>query len=909
MTFFSAGTNGNNFTALAWNNNNLFFQNYTSGSQVTATSTAVFRDPSAWYHVVLAIDTTQATAADRAKIYVNGVQQAGFSGSSFSLNQQFWINFTYRHTLSARSLSSIDSYTGQYMAEINFVDGQALTPSSFGATDKDGNWSPISYTGTYGQNGFYIKGDATSTSAGAITTTSSTWDQYLKRSDNATGWASSSITIEKYPYSYSFNASNFQAGSWGADFSFTLPNEPNPNATPAYIQFNFTDGTQRMFFGTGGNIPSVNAFTAGQATASNGRLVWDPVARTLSENTSSYGGSVSVNSTYTGKILLSIGVYGGFSGGSGTLGYTSLYQNNRFIFGTDYSGNQNNFTPYNLDLNSGPTYDSMIDVPEDQSDGTANNRGNYCTLNPLTFWNSIGGGSLTNGNLTLTADSGNNRDTRAWGTMGVSTGKWYFESTINTVDSTYMSIGVSNYILGANTGFSYGSQWIYHSDGNKVNSANPADTGTSYGNTYTTNDIIGVAVDMDNGKIWFSKNGTWQASGDPVAGTNAAYTNLTSTTVYPFTYQWTAGSQQSPNFGQRPFTYTPPTGFKTLNTFNLPEPTIKQPNKHFDVTSYTGTGSSRSITGFNFAPDFVWMKSRSYSYGNGLFDTLRGVTRSLQSQDTALEETRANDLTAFNSDGFTVGNGTNVNLNSSNTYTAFAWSAGGANTTNTNGSVTSIVRANPTAGFSIVSWTGTGSVVTVGHGLNAVPRMIIVKRRSGSGTSNWSTYHASIGNTGGLNFNTTDTTVTNSGFWNNTDPTSSVFTMGTYESNNGAAFIAYCFADIPGYSAYGSYVGNGSADGPFIYTGFRPAWIITKSTTLATGASVWVVADNRRLGYNADNATINANETAVENNSQRLDILSNGFKQRTSPTSSNGVGQTYIWFAIAEMPFKYSRAR
>lgn len=156
MTFFSAGADGNNFTAFAWNNNNLFFQNYTSGSQVTATSTAVFRDPSAWYHVVLAIDTTQATAADRAKLYVNGVQQAGFSGASFTQNQQFWINFTYGHRVGSRQLSSADSFTDQYMSEVNFVDGTQLTPSSFGTTDAYGIWQPIPYTGAYGTNGFYL---------------------------------------------------------------------------------------------------------------------------------------------------------------------------------------------------------------------------------------------------------------------------------------------------------------------------------------------------------------------------------------------------------------------------------------------------------------------------------------------------------------------------------------------------------------------------------------------------------------------------------------------------------------------------------------------------------------------------------------------------------------------------------
>ena len=739
---FGMGTSGTNYARIGFYGNYLWILDYpgSTGLDLSTNTFQYFRDPAAWYHLVVVVDTTQATNTNRVKVYVNNTQipTSAISSPTWpSQNYQTLINSNVTHY---HGLVSQDYSTGfdGYMCEVNFIDGQALTPSSFASNDKDGNWTPISYAGTYGQNGFYL---------------------------------------------------------------------------------NFKDATS-----------------------------------------------------------------------TSTIGY-------------DYSGNGNNWSATGFNLTTAnTTYDSTIDVPSDQAGANSTlHRGNFCVLNSVIKGEGAIGTefNIKNGNLTYIATAG-----EMWvggaGTIGVSSGKWYYECVYTQIDGGAVAgwtmsqsprhVGTGAYgAAGDDTGIGFGSDGSVYTQGAATSKTNSG---------FTTNDILGLAIDIDARTMTLYKNGS------SIGG---------AATIDVGTY-WPGVSgyrnfNVSANFGQRPFSYTPPAGYLPLNTYNLPVPAIKYPNRYFDVTSYTGTGSSRSITGFNFAPDFVWMKSRSYAYGNGLFDTLRGVTRSLQSQDTGLEETRANDLTAFNSDGFTVGNGTNVNLNSSNTYTAFAWSAGGANTTNTNGSVTSIVRANPTAGFSIVSWTGTGSVVTVGHGLNSAPRMIIVKRRSGVGTSNWSTYHASIGNTGGLNFNTTDTTVTNSGFWNNTSPTSSVFTMGTYESTNGAAFIAYCFADIPGYSAYGSYVGTGTADGPFIYTGFRPAWIITKSTTLASGASVWVVADNRRLGYNADNATINANETAVENNSQRLDILSNGFKQRTTPTSSNGVGQTYIWFAIAEMPFKYSRAR
>jgi hypothetical protein len=599
--------------------------------------------------------------------------------------------------------------------------------------------------------------------------------------------------------------------------------------------------------------------------------------------------------------------------------------------GSDYSGNGNNWTLNNFNVSTAnTTYDIMIDVPEDQAG--ANNRGNYCTLNPLTFWNSIGGGSLTNGNLTLTADSGNNRDTRAWGTMGVSTGKWYYETTVNAVDSIYMSIGVSNYILGANTGFSYGSQWIYHSDGNKVNSANPADTGTSYGNTYTTNDIIGVAVDMDNGKIWFSKNGTYQASGDPVAGTNAAFTNLTSTTVYPFAYHWSAGSQQSPNFGQRPWAYAPPAGYKALCTTNLPEPTIKQPNKYMDTVLYTGDGTtSKTVSGLNFQPDLVWIKARSQTYRHSVFDVLRGFGQHLQPSFTDAENTVGTTVgTSFflgaTSTGFTVGvptSGTysgNLGTNENGTtYVGWNWKAGDSTVTNTSGSISSQVRANPTAGFSIATYTGNGTGgATVGHSLGVTPSMVIVKKRSG--IADWPVQHISLGPNASLRLNGTDAT-TNEPWWNSTAPSSTVFTLGNSNTinQNGETFVAYCFAPIAGYSAFGSYTGNGSTNGPFVHTGFRPKFIMIKCSSTGGTSYNWALIDSVRSYANVGNHTLAANlsdssssfGTGVDvfGSANMIDLLSNGFKIRDTGVFANSTGANYIYMAFAEAPFKYARSR
>ena len=309
------------------------------------------------------------------------------------------------------------------------------------------------------------------------------------------------------------------------------------------------------------------------------------------------------------------------------------------------------------------------------------------------------------------------------------------------------------------------------------------------------------------------------------------------------------------------------------------------------------------------------MKSRSYAYGNALFDTIRGVTRSLQSQDTAAEETRANDLTAFNSDGFTVGSGTNVNQ-TSNTYISWAWNAGGSNTTNTSGTITSIVRANPTAGFSIVTWTGSGAAGTVGHGLGTTPAMIIIKNRTTSSTQ-WVTWHQSLSGataTDGayIYLNSTAAASTTTVFYNGSQISSSVFGLRGNNSNVNASpdnYIAYCWAPIAGFSSFDSYTGNGSTDGPFIYTGFRPKYIMVKCSTATEG---WYMWDTSRDTYNSTKLILQAHaatgELGTSVDTYAIDILSNGFKLKQANVG-NQSGQTMIYAAFAEFPFKTTLAR
>jgi hypothetical protein len=335
------------------------------------------------------------------------------------------------------------------------------------------------------------------------------------------------------------------------------------------------------------------------------------------------------------------------------------------------------------------------------------------------------------------------------------------------------------------------------------------------------------------------------------------------------------------------------------------------------ATTYTGTGASltvaNTVNGTNFQPDLVWVKSRSAATDHKLTDVVRGVTKALISDTTGAETTDTNGLTAFGSTGFTLGTDTTYN-NSAATYVAWQWKANGAGVTNTSGSITSTVSANTTAGFVVVTFTGTGANATVGHGLGVAPSMVIVKDRTAARTGyQWPVWHTSLGGgTKALFLNVTDATATDTVYWNSTVPTSSVFSVGTWGGVNysGDNFVAYCFSAVAGYSAFGSYTGNGSTDGPFVYTGFRPRFILIKCSSNSTSSTVWTIFDTSRSPYNASVNELYPNLSAAEGvDSSGIDILSNGFKPKRNSEYANLSGWTYIYYAVAENPFKYSSAR
>jgi len=458
--------------------------------------------------------------------------------------------------------------------------------------------------------------------------------------------------------------------------------------------------------------------------------------------------------------------------------------------------------------------------------------------------------------------------------------------------------GLSTYLGGQNNGYS-----VYAANGQKYTGAIGNQT---YMATPPTSTTITVAFDADTNELYFGADGNW---GDGSGNTNqtfanaaVAYTVPTGKTYYP-AISFNGGNAFA-NFGQRPFDHTPPTGYKALNAANLPVPTIKDGTEYFNTVLWTGNSSTQAITGVGFQPDFVWGKARSVGYAHNLFDAVRGATKSLVSSSTAAEITLSG-LTSFDSDGFTLGSNLDLNL-TTHTYVAWNWKANGSGSANTDGTISSTVSVNAEAGFSIVSYTGSGANATIGHGLGAAPSMMIVKNRDRN--ASWAIYHGSLGATKVLQFDT-NSAFTDSTSWNNTSPTSSVFTIGTANSVNASTedIIAYCFAEVEGYSKFGSYTGNGSSTaGTFVSLPFKPAFLIMKKSS---GSDNWEMKDNTRDPENPVDSSLFPSAASAESTGRNIDFLSNGFKHYNANGNTNENGQTYIYMAFAEMPFKYANAR
>jgi hypothetical protein len=566
--------------------------------------------------------------------------------------------------------------------------------------------------------------------------------------------------------------------------------------------------------------------------------------------------------------------------------------------GYDKSSKGNNWTCNNISLTAGVTYDHMTDVPGNS----------YATLNPLDSK-----ATLSNGNLTSTA-GGSNQDTRT--TFAMTTGKWYWEAKAETIATGNATprVGVANSAESLTVGGGQSvNSWILFmcNDGSAGGKTQYNSSQSGSYSAITTSDVCTFAYDADSGKLWMGKAGTYVGGGDPAAGTSPSYSGVTGP-VFPFVNDYS--SSCSLNFGQRPFAYTPPTGFLALCQENLPTPAtaVLNPREHFDVVTRSGTDATTSITGIQFAPDLVWIKARSTAYSHRLLDRLRGATKELSSDTTGAEATDTGGLTAFNSDGYSLGASGYVN-SLGNTFVDWLFKAGGTGVTNTAGSITSTVSANTDLGFSIVTYTGTGANATVGHGLGVAPKMVIVKQRNGS-TYDWHVWHSAFttaSNTDYLTLNTTGAKGWNGSLslWNSTTPSSTVISLGSFAGSNGSTqtYVAYCFTDTDLIKTF-SYTGNGSADGPYVHLGGKARWVLVKGSTVATS---WVLYDTARNTYNVADLALYPSLSAVEDTAPGdFDIDALGFKVRGGAgTSVNNNAETYIGIAIMDVCGKFALAR
>tara|TARA_B100001939_G_scaffold238502_1_gene205868 strand:+ start:672 stop:3125 length:2454 start_codon:yes stop_codon:yes gene_type:complete len=592
----------------------------------------------------------------------------------------------------------------------------------------------------------------------------------------------------------------------------------------------------------------------------------------------------------------------------GTNGFRLKFDDNssNAALGNDSSGNDNDWTVNNLSVASGTGNDSLIDTPTNYTVDSGNAGGNYCTWNPLQ----TSAATLSNGNLDLTS-------TGVLGcrsTFAASSGKWYFEVTCLATGGGG-SVGVMDYDEAFATGDpgnkSYGWGFINTpSNSNFTKKHNNSASTMSSPGALAVGDVFGVAYDLDSGKIWFSKNGTY-GEGDPSAGTGASYTNL-SGRVGPAAGNGSSAVAWAINAGQRSFSYTPPTNFLSLCTQNLPDPTIADGSTAFDIALYTGTRANQVLT-FGMQPDFVWAKNRSTTaYNHVLTDSVRGAQKVIFSNLNNAEQT-SNSIIDWDYGTNQVQLGDyGQSSETGDSYVAWAWDAGSSTVSNTDGSITSSVRANASAGFSIVTYTGNGTAgATVGHSLNAAPELVLYKTRDSA--IDWIVYHeyANASPAGGALFlnKTNGFFAGGAQYFNNTKPSSSVLTLGTNTgvNTNNDDYVAYCLAPVDQFSAFGVYTGNGSTDGTFVYTGFRPRWIMYKPSNRA--ATDWVVWDTERNPYNIASNYLLANSSNAEGSVDVLDILSNGFKLRVTSTGNNGSGDEIIYAAFAEHPFKTARAR
>jgi len=873
----------------------LTYYNEAGGVAIQLITTQVFRDPHSWYHLVVVQDTTQATASDRAKMYLNGSEITAFNTAQYNIAQNGDGTLFDADTLDIGQAST--QFWDGYLSEYCYIDGTALTETSFGEYNTNGVWRPIDVAASLATNltlssvaqgaGTAI-GDMTNTTAG--NSLAAAFDGIFGGNDGANNASKRTSVTDA-----------FVGKDWGSGVTKVITGFSTRDVNNAGY---FDDTSEGRFYLYGSN--------SAPSTYNDGTLLYtgDLFNSTIAAqehyhfDTENFDTSTAYRyhwvalvptSTVTNVRMAELYFYED-GGNFGTNGFYLDFAASGDL-GNDVSGNANDFTT------SG--------APTQSSDTPTNNSATLTTIDGS-------GATFSNGNLVVGSNTTNSYK-GGTGCIGLApgSGSWYVEALCTGATGSNKEYvfgaatndtdkSVAGYFPGSAT-YSNDDEHGYYSGSGGIVYNGSSSTGSV--GTYGDGNTVALRFDMDvtTPTCKFYVNDTLKHTANLTVGK----------TYYPHFNTQDLNLTFTVNFGTTSFTYTLPTGHLAINTTNLPAPTIADPSAHFQVTTYTGDGVAIGSGGqeinqsgnSTFQPDFVWIKNSSASTADHwAFDAIRGATKYLEISDSTAETTDTESLTSFDADGFTVGSDPFVN-NSGDNHVAWCWKANGSGSSNSDGSITSTVSANQTSGFSIVTYTGNSSASTVGHGLGVAPAMIIVKKRSGT-ANDWAVWNKNLSVDQILLLNSTAAAYDPAdNDFQDTAPTSSVFyitaTNGRTNSS-GEDFVAYCFAEVEGFSKFGSFTGNGSTtDGPFIYTGFKPAFFMWKRTDSGTNGD-WTMMDNKRDPVNMVERNLRANSTIADDTGEAdLDFVSNGIKHRGGVSARfNQNGANYIYAAFAETPFQ-----
>jgi hypothetical protein len=806
-------------------------------------SPQAYRDPSAWYHIVIS----------SSSCWINNQGVGGYGSTVIPFSN---LNFGFDGS----------NYFNGYLADFYYVDGAALTPTSFGKFDSNGNWVPTAYTGSgvnipvysqytptgsvfgdmndYGFASNAFNGNTNQNGASVTTAYGSGTIKYIGKVFSSAQPISRVDVYGTNDYGYD--------GSGSTSITISVYGK---SSTPT----NSTDGTLL------GSTTFTDDNTVNYRTVTFSPASYQYVWVRLSTGNNCFIGQVQYFTTSTN-------IYG-------ANGFHLEFKNSSNL-GLDTSGNGNHWT-----ANGTTSADQMIDSPTN----------NYATMNPLIISKEVSTYSsmLTyqNGNLKVSrgATWGN-----GFGSMPMIESGSYFELSSFDNGGGYGTYGITSIdnISSVNNNDSdyyynpYTGTVNYQSGPSNITPPTVLLTSAAYGTT-----PVHVGIAYKNGKLYFRVNGDWLNNADPAAETGYVVSGLSGKTWLPTVSLHTAGATM--NFGATPFTYTPPTGFVALCTNNLPSAPITSPSNYFNPVIWTGTGASKAVTGVGFQPDLVWVKNRTSAQNHRLCNSVTGNALSMSSNTTSAEVVGGGYFTSIDPTGFTTGNAPDVNNNGDN-YIAWLWKKG------------------VTPGFDIVTYNGNGGAYNQkNHSLGVVPAFAIIKDRTSA--YDWIVWHTSLGGSDQfLKLNTTDQkTNSNSPLWSSSSggwsPTQfpvnyNGVNQGTNKNTNN--YVAYLWAEIPGFSKFGSYTGNGNIDGTFVYCGFKPRYIMVKDVSIGDAGSSWCIWDTIRWTYNQTDGLLFPNSSGVEQIGQTnvIDVLSNGFKLRSTSTSING-NRTYIFAAFAELPF------